>query len=245
MRGKVWRIYYKPLDSPQRLLLDNYMNQIKLYNYFRSSTSYRVRIALHLKKLDFEYIPVHLLNNGGEQNAEAYRKLNPVGGVPTLAIGEQIISQSFAILEYLDDAFPHTYQLLPKDPYQKAKIRQVCENINADIHPLQNLKVTQYLEKKHAYTQEQKNEWCQKWIQEGFKATEKILSATAKTYSFGDTVTAADLFIVPQVFSANRLKVDVSQFEILSKIDQNCLKLEAFQKAHPHKQIDTPPDLKA
>lgn len=218
------------------------MAQLKLYNYFRSSTSYRARIALHLKKLEFEYKPIHLLNNGGEQHSAEYRALNPVGGVPTLVDGDKVISQSFAILEYLDDAFPQTYQLLPKDPYLKAKVRQVCENINADIHPLQNLKLMQYLEKKHGYTQEQKDEWAQKWIHEGLGATEKILAATTKTYAFGDQVTAADLFIIPQVFSSLRFKVDISKYPIISKINDNCLKLEAFQRSHPGKQIDTPAD---
>lgn len=216
------------------------MAQLKLYNYFRSSTSYRVRIALHLKKLEFEYKPIHLLNNGGEQHSAEYRALNPVGGIPTLVDGDKVISQSFAIIEYLDEAFPQTYQLFPKDPYTRAKIRQVCENINADIHPLQNLKLMQYLEKKHGYNQEQKDEWCQKWIQEGFTAAEKILSETAKSYAFGDQVTAADIFIVPQLFSANRFKVDTTQYPILSKINDNCLKLGAFQKSQPSNQVDSP-----
>lgn len=220
------------------------MAQLQLYNYFRSSTSYRVRIALHLKNLEFDYKPIHLLNNGGEQHSAQYRALNPVGGVPTLVHNDKVISQSFAIIEYLDEAFPQTYQLLPNDVYLRAKIRQVCENINADIHALQNLKLMQYLEKTHNYSQEQKEEWAQKWINEGLTATEKILAATTKTYAFGDQVTAADLFIVPQVFSSLRFKVDISKYPLISKINDNCLKLEAFQKAHPSKQMDTPDDLR-
>lgn len=216
------------------------MNTLKLYNYFRSSTSYRVRIALHLKNLSFEYLPVHLLNNGGEQNQSDYRKLNPVGGVPTLIHDDKVISQSFAIIEYLDEAFPQTYQLMPQDPYQKAKIRQVCENINADLHPLQNLKLMQYLEKKHGYAQEQKDEWAQKWIHEALTATESILTATTGQYAFGDQITAADLFIVPQLFSSERFKVDISKYPTLFKVNENCLKLEAFKKSHPSNQIDSP-----
>ncbi len=218
------------------------MGTLKLYNYFRSSTSYRVRIALHLKNLKFDYIPIHLLNNGGEQNAEDYRKINPLGGIPTLVDGTQVISQSFAIIEYLDEAYPHTFQLMPSDPYLRAKIRQVCENINADIHPLQNLKVMQYLEKKHQYNQEQKAEWSRTWIEAGFTATEKILTATAKAYSFGDILTAADLFLIPQIFSAQRVDVDISKYPILFRINENCLKLEEFKKSHPSKQIDSPTD---
>jgi maleylacetoacetate isomerase/maleylpyruvate isomerase len=220
------------------------MQKIQLYNYFRSSTSFRVRIALHLKKLDFEYIPVHLLQNGGEQNAEAYRKLNPVGGVPTLVHGDLVISQSFAILEYLDEAFPQTYQLLPTDIYLRAKIRQFCENINADIHPMNNLKLMQYLEKKHHYDQTQKDEWCQKWIHDGFMAAEKILAPFAKTYCFGDSLTAADLFLVPQMLTGDRFHLKTSDYKMLYEITQRCLKLEAFDKAHPSKQIDTPPEFK-
>ena len=106
------------------------MADLVLYNYFRSSTSYRVRIALNLKDLPYEYRAVHLINDGGEQNKPAYRNLNPIGGLPTLAHGENLISQSFAIIEYLDEAFPQTYQLFPKDAYKRAKVRQVCENIN-------------------------------------------------------------------------------------------------------------------
>ncbi len=220
------------------------MSPIKLYNYFRSSTSYRVRIALHLKNLDFEYIPVHLINNCGEQNSETYKKLNPSGGVPTLIHNNQIISQSFAIIEYLDEAFPQTYQLLPKDFFARAKIRQICESINADIHPLTNLKVMQHLEKNNHFNTDQKNQWIQKWIQQGLTAVEKILEITSKNYSFGDTVTMADLFIIPQIFSAERFHVDMAAFPRLKKINQDCLKLDAFKKAHPMNQIDTPPEPK-
>ncbi len=214
------------------------MAQLTLYNYYRSSTSYRVRIALNLKDLAYEYRAVHLLNNGGEQNLPEYRNLNPVGGLPTLVDGDKAISQSFAIIEYLDDAFPQTYQLLPKDAYKKAKVRQVCENINADIHPYQNLKLMNYLEKNYHFTPDQKTEWVQKWIHEGLSATEKIVATTFKNYAFGDQITAADLFIVPQLFSSERFKVDISAYPTLFQISQNCLKLEAFKKAHPMQQID-------
>lgn len=221
------------------------MKKLTLFNYYRSSTSYRVRIALHLKNLAFEYQPIHLLNNGGEQNLPHYRNLNPIGGVPTLAINNiQYLSQSFAIIEYLDESYPQPFPLFSKDPFEKAKIKQICENINADIHPLQNLKVMQFLENKHSYTQDQKNEWCQKWITDGLNATEKLISETAETYSFGNRITAADLFIVPQLFSAERFKVDITQFKVLNKINKNCLNQTAFIQAHPYRQIDTPLDLR-
>lgn len=215
-----------------------------LYNYFRSSTSYRIRVALHLKNLGFDYQAIHLLNNGGEQHSANYKKLNPVEAVPTLEHDGKFISQSMAIAEYLDDAFPDSYRLFPKDIFTRAKVRQVCENVNSDIHPLQNLKVMQYLEKKHAYTQEDKNQWCRMWCEKGFTATEEILNQTCGDYAFRNSVTAADLFIVAQIFSAERFGVDISKFKNLNRINQNCLKLDAFKKAHPYRQIDTPADLK-
>lgn len=220
------------------------MNTVKLYNYFRSSTSYRVRIALNLKKINFEYIPVHLLNNGGEQNASEYRNINPIGGVPTLMVNEKSISQSMAIIEYLDEAFPQTYPLFPKDLFLKAKVRQVCENINADIHPLQNLKVTQYLETKLQLNEEQKKVWLHKWIADGLTATENILKNTSGKFSFGNEITAADLFLVPQLFTAERFKLDLSPFPTLVRIQNECLSHDAFKTAHPYRQPDTPNDLK-
>ncbi|MBC7421535.1 MAG: maleylacetoacetate isomerase [Bdellovibrio sp.] len=215
-----------------------------LYNYFRSSTSYRIRIALHLKNLKFDYKAIHLLSNGGEQNSAEYRKLNPIGGLPTLSDDGKVISQSVAILEYLDEAFPDTYQLRPADIFLRAKVRQVCENVNSDIHPLQNLKVMQYLEKTHGYSQEDKNRWAQMWSEKGFAAIEKIIESTAKNFCFGNEITAADLFVVPQIFAAARFGFDISRFETLNRINENCIKHEAFIKAHPYRQIDTPAELK-
>jgi len=220
------------------------MSQLTLYNYFRSSTSYRVRIALALKNLNYTYKPVHLLNSGGEQNAEAYRMLNPAGGVPTLVHNEKVISQSFAIIEYLDEVFANTTALFAQDSFTKAKIRQFCETINADIHPLQNLKVMQFLEKQLQVTHEQKNLWLNKWITEGLASVEKIIKPYAENFCFGSSVTAADLFLIPQLFSSQRFGVDITQFESLCKINENCLLLEAFKKAHPYRQIDTPEDLR-
>lgn len=220
------------------------MKNLALYNYFRSSTSYRVRIALELKGLQYDYKPVHLLNNGGEQHSEAYRKLNPIGGVPTLVHADKAISQSFAIIEYLDDAFPETTPLFPEDPYLKAKIRQFCETINADIHPLQNLKVTKYLEQELKVTAEQKSQWLKKWIGEGLEAAEKMIAPYSGSYCFGDNITAADLFLIPQLFASQRFEVDITQFKILSKINETCLDAEAFINAHPMRQPDTPEELR-
>ncbi|GIL18085.1 MAG: maleylacetoacetate isomerase [Oligoflexia bacterium] len=213
------------------------MSSLVLYNYFRSSTSYRVRIGLHFKNLDFEYKSVHLLKDGGEQHRAEYRQLNPIGGVPTLVHNGKPISQSMAILEYLEETFPQN-RFFPKDIYTRAKVRQFCENINADIHPLQNLKVTQYLEKNLNISPEQKQQWLNNWISLGLQATERILENAAGQFCFGDEVTAADLLLVPQVFSAERFQIDLKPFPNIQRINLECLKLDAFQKAHPTRQPD-------
>jgi maleylacetoacetate isomerase/maleylpyruvate isomerase len=218
------------------------MSDLKLYNYFRSSTSYRARIALELKNLNYSYVPVSLVN--GEQHQANYRSLNPIGGVPTLDHNGKLISQSMAITEYLDEVFSSGTPLFPKDSFLKAKVRQVCETINADTHPLQNLKITQYLESELKVTAEQKKAWLHRWIGDGLQAVEKILAPYAGDYSFGSAPTAADAFLVPQLFSAQRFGVDISNYNTLSKINELALKHPAFQKAHPHRQPDTPVDLK-
>jgi maleylacetoacetate isomerase len=220
------------------------MENLTLYNYFRSSTSYRVRIALEIKKLTYKYVPVHLLNDGGEQNKESYRKINPMGGLPSLVHNGKVISQTMAILEYLDEAFPKSYPLFPKDIFEKAKVRQFCENVNTDIHPVQNLKVLKYLVKNFKITEDEKDEWSRHWITQGFTALEKMAATTAKDFCFGTKVTAADLFLIPQMVSAQRFKTDVSGFPILNQIYKNCMQMHEFKKTHPFVQIDTPDDLK-
>lgn len=215
------------------------MSDLALYSYFRSSTSYRARIALNLKGLSYDYRAVHLLNNGGEQNGIDYRKLNPIGGVPTLIHKGQIISQSMAIIEYLDEVFPQN-PLFPKTPYERARMKQFCENINCDIHPLTNLKVMQYLEHQLNVASEAREKWIHNWISKGLEATEKLLEKTAAKYAFGNQVTAADVFLIPQVFSAHRFKVSLASYPLVQRVDENCAKLEAFTKAHPQNQPDTP-----
>lgn len=219
------------------------MPQLKLYNYFRSSTSYRVRIALAFKNLKYEYIPIHLLNNGGEQNSAAYRSLNPMGGVPTLEHDGKLISQSFAIIEYIDEVFKTSPSLLPADPFLKAKVRQACEIINADTHPLHNLKVLAFLENTYGANEENKQHWMNRWIVDGLTAFTKTIQPYAGQYCFGDKITAADLFLVPQMVTAVRFKVDISQFLLLKEIYDRCLQIEAFNSAHPFRQPDTPADL--
>ncbi len=216
---------------------------IKLYNYFRSSTSFRVRIALHLKNIKFEYLPVHLLNEGGEQNKKFYRELNPMGEVPTLVDGDIRIGQSFAILEYLEDQYPET-KLFPDNFVAKAMVRQFCENINCGIHPLHNLKVLQYLEGNLAVGQSERKQWISYWITKGLTAAEETVSRTAGKFCFGNQVTMADLFLVPQLFSSERFEVDLTPFAKLNEIKSNCMALDPFKLAHPGCQPDTPEELK-
>jgi maleylacetoacetate isomerase/maleylpyruvate isomerase len=217
------------------------MSQMLLYNYFRSSTSFRVRIALHLKKIPFEYKPVALLKD--EQWTAEYLKLNPLGGVPTLVHNGKVISESFAILEYLEE-ISHEHPLLPTDHYLRARIRQACEIINSGIHPIGNLRVQQYLERNYGFTPEQKEAWLHNWYAKGMQALETLLTPFAGQYCFGDTLTLADVFLIPQVQTSQRFNLDLKPYPTLMRINENCLKLEAFQKAHPFRQIDTPDEMR-
>lgn len=219
------------------------MAELKLYNYFRSSTSYRVRIALHSKNLPFVYEPIHLLKDGGEQHSPAFRAINPMGEVPTLVHGSEVLSQSLPIMEYIDEVFPQN-SYLPKDPATKAKVRQVCEHINSFMHPISNLKVLQFLETKHGYDLAAKEGWIQHWSAKGFQALETLAQQSSGLYFFGDSVTMADFVLIPQMFSAQRFNVNLEKYPHLNKVNSNCLKLEAFQKAHPYRQVDTPAELK-
>lgn len=217
-------------------------NEFKLYTYFRSSTAYRTRMALNYKNIAYDQQAVHLLEEGGQQHKPDYRALNPAGEVPTLVHNGKVLSQSFAIIEYLDELFPEP-SLFPKDPFDRAKVRQICEHINCGIHPIANLKVQQYLTRELAATEEQKTRWLQYWLQQGMDALEKLLLSTAGTYAFGEQITAADLFVVPQVFSARRFGINMDHYLTTHRVNEAALKNESFLKAHPHLQPDTPADL--
>jgi maleylacetoacetate isomerase len=215
------------------------MSNFILHNYFRSSTSYRVRIAMNLKGLRYDYKPVHLIKNGGEQHSTEYRRLNPQGEVPTLVHNGKNISQSLAILEYLDDLSLEPL-LFPSDPYLKSKVRQFCENINSFMHPLSNLKLLQKLERDHQYSPDQKNAWVQYWYTQGFTVLESMIKEFSGKYCFGDSVTAADVLLVPCIFTAVRFKVNLENYLLSRGINDECLKLQAFIDAHPYRQPDTP-----
>lgn len=208
---------------------------IRFYNYYRSSASYRARIALHLKGLEFEYVPVHLLRDGGQHKQSAHTTRNPLAQVPTLEHNGRMISQSLAIMFYLDDLKPEP-MLFSKDPYEKAKIFELCEIINSGIQPLHNLSVTAELGSMFQATKEQKDQWHKFWIEKGLAAFEK--SVLPGAYSMGDRVTAADACLVAQLFSSRRFGADVEKFPRLLEIEKNCLRLDAFKAAEPARQID-------
>lgn len=213
---------------------------ISLYNYFRSSCSYRARIALELKGLAYKYVPVHLLKDGGEQHQANYRELNPLRLVPTLQSGEMTLTQSLVIMEYLDEAYPQKPQLFPRTGPARYKVKELCEIINSSIQPLTNLGPLQALEKDLSVTAEQKTAWIHSWTSKGFDAFERILQGVHGTYCVGDEVTAADACLIPQVFSAKRFGFDLGKYPLISKINETCLKLEAFHRAHPDHQVDSP-----
>lgn len=214
--------------------------QFTLYSYFRSSASYRVRIALHYKKIPFKYQPVHLLNNGGEQFADAYKKLNPQSQVPCLMHRERPISQSMAIIQYLEDICPEPV-LFPHEPYGKAIVIQICEAFNSGIQPLQNLAVLGQLDEKFKASQDDKTNWIHHWNHVGLTGVEALLKKTAGEFCYGDTFTAADCFLVPHVFSAKRFGVDLSRYPVLLRVNEHAVALEAVQLAAPERQPDFTP----
>ena len=211
-----------------------------LYSYFRSSASYRVRIALHYKNISFKYSPVHLIQNGGEQYSTEYRKLNPQAQVPCLIHNNKPISQSMAIIQYLEDVCREP-ALFPNTAYEKALVIQLCELINSGIQPLQNLAVTAELTKNYSFTTEQKNNWIQHWNNLGLSSVEEMLKITAGDFCIGDTITAADCFLIPQIFSAKRFAVDVSKYPTILRICEHAGEVEAFQLAEPERQPDYVP----
>ena len=209
---------------------------MKLYSYFRSSAAYRVRIALNLKGLAYETQPIHLVKDGGHNRRPEYRAINPQMRVPTLiAPAGEILIQSLAIIEYLDETHPQP-PLLPKDPIARAKVRALSELIACDIHPLNNTSSLRYL--KHTLGQEQSaiDTWYHHWVLEGFEALEQLIKPGP--YCCGDTVTIADICLVPQLYNARRLKVPLDKFPKILSVDAACLKPPAFDRARPENQPD-------
>ncbi len=210
---------------------------MKLYSYWRSSAAYRVRIALALKNIPYEIIPVHLLNNGGEQKSESYEKLNPNHLVPTLVDGELVLNQSLAIIQYLDEKYSDT-ALVPKDISERAIVNSLALDIACEIHPLNNLRVQQYLSNEIQVADENKTKWIHHWMNKGFSALEKRLEATAGNYCYKNEITIADLCLIPQVYNANRVGIDMTQYPIISSIVERCNSHKAFIDAMPENQVD-------
>ncbi|PRP71865.1 maleylacetoacetate isomerase [Chromobacterium amazonense] len=207
-----------------------------LYGYFRSSAAYRVRIALNLKGLAYQYRAVNLLQ--GEQRSAEYLAINPHGLVPLLDDGGVRIAQSLAICEYLDEAYPDSPRLLPADPALRAQARSIALAIAADIHPLQNPRVGKYLQGEFGVGEEDKTEWIRHWIRTGFKALEQQLAQSAGRHAVGDEPTLADICLLPQVFSARRFGVDFASYPTIVRIAEALEALPAFADAHPAKQPD-------
>ena len=211
---------------------------MQLYNYFRSSASYRVRIALQIKGLDYDYVPVHLVK--GEHKDPQYTQRVGDALVPTLVTdGGTALSQSMAIIEYLDETHP-TPALLPATPLARARVRALAQMVACDIHPLNNLRVLQYFEGTWNVPQAEREDWVKHWIVEGFTAVETLLAEDAATgvYCHGQTPGLADCCLVPQVFNARRFGVDMAAFPTLLRIEQACLALPAFDQARPENQPD-------
>ncbi len=212
---------------------------MKLYSYFRSSAAYRVRIALNLKGLPYETVPVHLLKEGGQQLAAPYRELNPTCLVPTLQEDDWSLGQSLAILEYLEETHP-VPSLLPADARQRARVRAIAQFIACDIHPLNNLRVLKYLKHELNVGEEARDAWYRHWVEQGLAAVEAMLAGHPATgrYCHGEHPTFADLCLVPQVANARRFNCDLSAMPTIVRIDAACAELAAFQQAAPGSQPD-------
>jgi len=214
---------------------------LKLYSYWRSSAAYRVRIALNLKGLPYEIVPVNLVNGQGDQFSDEYTELNPQNVVPTLCDGHRILRQSMAIIEYLEETWPDP-PLMPDTARDRVRVRTLSQIIACEIHPLNNLRVLRFLENNWNVPQAEREAWIRHWIGEGFKALEATLkdSPATGTYCEGDFPTMADCLLVPQVFNAQRFGVDMSAYPTVQRINDECLATEPFERARPENQPDAP-----
>jgi maleylpyruvate isomerase len=212
---------------------------MRLYTYFRSSASFRVRIALNLKGIPAEHHYVHLLRDGGEQHGEAYRRLNPEQLVPTLVDDGHVLTQSLAIMEYLEETHPEP-PLLPASPLARARVRALALAVACDVHPIDNLRVLQYLSRVLEVDQAARDDWYRHWIRTGLESIERRLANDAETGVFchGDTPTMADCCLVPQLFNARRVALDLAPYPTINRIEAACLALPAFDHARPEKQGD-------
>jgi maleylpyruvate isomerase len=212
---------------------------MKLYTFFRSSASYRVRIALNLKGLDYEQAPIHLRRGGGEQLKPAYTAINPQALVPALEDNGHVFSQSLAIIEYLEERYPKP-PLLPSDAAERAIVRSMALLIACEVHPIQNLRVLNHLKSDHKQSDDDTIRWARHWINLGLSALEKMIVSLSKQdkFCFGDTPTMADLCLVPQLANARRFGIDLPAYPKLLAIEAACMSLPAFANAAPERQPD-------
>ena len=210
---------------------------MKLYNFFRSGTSHRLRIALNLKGLPTTYVPVDLRTE--QHLKDEFKAINPQGLVPALEVDGQVLIQSPAIIEWLEETHP-TPALLPAGAAERARVRALAAIVGCDIHPINNRRILEYLRKELGANDDAVNAWCGTWITAGFDAYEALLAADTQRgeFSFGHTPTLADVYLIPQVESARRFKVDLSRWPLISAIDAACAKLDAFRQAAPGQQPD-------
>lgn len=207
-----------------------------LHGYFRSSCSWRVRIAFALKEIEYDQVAVNLIKDGGQQYTSQYKNLNPMQQVPSVQIDGMTLSQSLAVIQYIDETRPGQ-RLLPTDPQKRAQVRMISDLIASGIQPLQNLYVIQKIGAE-------KVQWAQHFINRGFQALEPILKETAGKYCVGDEISMADICLVPQVYNAERFKVDVEQYPTIKRVNAALQEIDAFRTSHPSCQPDTPDDLR-
>ena len=211
--------------------------ELVLHDYWRSSACYRVRIALNLKGLEYQIRPVHLINNGGEQHSAEHHALNPQERVPVLMVGRRTVRQSMAIIEYLEESHPKP-QLLPPGLRERAHVRSLAQLIACDVHPLNNLRVMQYLENELGVAAPARETWMRHWMALGLRAFEEILAAddARGVFCHGDTPGLADACLIPQVYNAQRFNLDLTPYPNIRAINERCLALPAFDAARPEKQ---------
>jgi maleylacetoacetate isomerase len=216
---------------------------MKLYSYFRSSAAYRVRIALNLKGLPYDVVPIHLLKDGGQQFTPDFRKLSPDSLVPALVDNveghEAVLTQSLAIIEYLEETYPAS-PLLPASALDKVFVRSIALSIACEIHPLNNLRVLRYLMRNIGINEQQKDAWYRHWCEQGLAALEATLAKDGRVgaFCYGNAPTLADCCLVPQVENAKRVHCDLSAMPTITRIAENCAALEAFAAAAPARQVD-------
>lgn len=214
---------------------------LKLYSYWRSSAAYRVRIALNLKRLPYETVPVSLVDGGGMQHSPAFAEINPQELIPVLMDGQRTIRQSMAIIEYIDETW-ETPPLLPPTPRERARVRALAQLIACDVHPLANLRIQQYLEREWNVPAPEREVWIRHWMRLGLQAFEKMLVETPSTGTFceGDTPGLADCMLIPQVYNAQRFSVELAPYPTIRRITAECLAMDEFDAARPEKQPDAP-----